>query len=177
MDKATGRRAGQSMSLRSLVGSPCTRLRWLIARSKATLTAFLMLEFRPSIIFSLSMVSSMPRGTILDLGSHCLFKREERGAVRTVPMATCGGFTDHLAAQSPQAGRDAQRTPGAPGLAPVASPDQPSGLRAGGMARPSCQPWEGLGAQGRCENRVITTCPPRHLPRSHRILEAGRRQA
>jgi hypothetical protein len=31
-----------------------------------------MLEFLPSIIFSLSMVSSIPRGTILDLGSHCL---------------------------------------------------------------------------------------------------------
>lgn len=64
--------APQSMSLRSLAGSPCTRLRWLMARSKATLTALRMLEFLPSIIFSLSIVSSMPRGTILDFGSHCL---------------------------------------------------------------------------------------------------------
>lgn len=63
------------MSLRSLAGSPCTRLRWFMARSKAIRTAFRILEFRPSIIFNLSMVSSTPRGTILDFGSHCLLKK------------------------------------------------------------------------------------------------------
>lgn len=68
----------QSMSLRSLAGSPCTRLRWVMARSKAMRTALRMLEFLPSIIFSLSIVSSMPSGTILDLGSHCLLHRDER---------------------------------------------------------------------------------------------------
>lgn len=52
-----------------------------MARSNAIRTAFRMLEFLPSIIFSLSMVSSTPRGTILDLGSHCLLKR--RQSIRT----------------------------------------------------------------------------------------------
>lgn len=63
---------GQSTSLRSLTGSSCTMLRWFMARLKAIWTALRMLDVRPSIILILSMVLSMPRGTILDLGSHCL---------------------------------------------------------------------------------------------------------
>lgn len=62
----------QSTSLRSLTGSSCTMLRWFMARLKAIWTALRMLDVRPSIILILSMVLSMPRGTILDLGSHCL---------------------------------------------------------------------------------------------------------
>lgn len=62
----------QSTSLRSLTGSSCTMLRWFMARLKAIWTALRMLDVRPSIILILSMVLSIPRGTILDLGSHCL---------------------------------------------------------------------------------------------------------
>lgn len=67
----------QSTSLRSLTGSSCTMLRWFMARLKAIWTALRMLDVRPSIILILSMVLSIPRGTILDLGSHCL-KGENR---------------------------------------------------------------------------------------------------
>lgn len=67
----------QSTSLRSLTGSSCTMLRWFMARLKAIWTALRMLDVRPSIILILSMVLSIPRGTILDLGSHCL-KRENK---------------------------------------------------------------------------------------------------
>lgn len=70
----------QSTSLRSLTGSSCTMLRWFMARLKAIWTALRMLDVRPSIILILSMVLSIPRGTILDLGSHCL-RRGERASM------------------------------------------------------------------------------------------------
>lgn len=76
----------QSTSLRSLTGSSCTMLRWFMARLKAIWTALRMLDVRPSIILILSMVLSMPRGTILDLGSHCLKTRaSELAATATFP--------------------------------------------------------------------------------------------
>lgn len=90
------RRGGrQSTSLRSLTGSSCTMLRWFMARLKATWTALRMLDVRPSIILILSMVLSRPRGTILDLGSHCLRARRstsvrEAGAL---PTSRCSGLT------------------------------------------------------------------------------------
>lgn len=71
-EREPGRECRQSTSLRSLTGSSRTTLRWFMARLKAIWTALRMLDVRPSIILILSMVLSIPRGTILDLGSHCL---------------------------------------------------------------------------------------------------------
>lgn len=51
--------------------APLTRFRWFMARSKASRTAFRMPEERASISFSLSSDWLIPKGTILDLGSHC----------------------------------------------------------------------------------------------------------
>lgn len=67
-----GRVRAQSLSLVSLLGSPCTLLRCCIARWYATCTDLRMLDFLPSSIFSLSSSWSTPSGTSLDRGSHCL---------------------------------------------------------------------------------------------------------
>lgn len=112
--------AGQSTSLRSLAGSPCTRLRWVVARSKATRTALRTLELRPSIIFSLSMVSSMPSGTILDFGSHCLSKAKtgseasSRHRIRGAPAPPSGPSGQEAPRKSP-ASTEAAGRPGATG--------------------------------------------------------------
>lgn len=99
-----GGRGRQSTSLRSLTGSSCTMLRWFMARLKATWTALRMLDVRPSIILILSMVLSRPRGTILDLGSHCLRARRsawvrEAGAL---PPSSCSGLTSEAQSRPPR---------------------------------------------------------------------------
>lgn len=65
--------AFQSMIARLTLGSssPLARLRWLMALSKASCTAFRRLEERGSDSLILSSVWSIPKGAILDLGSHC----------------------------------------------------------------------------------------------------------
>ncbi|KAG7268002.1 hypothetical protein CRUP_022439 [Coryphaenoides rupestris] len=62
----------QSLSLVSLLGSPCTLLRCCMARWYASCTDLRMLDLRPSSIFSLSSSWSTPSGTSLERGSHCL---------------------------------------------------------------------------------------------------------
>ena len=57
--------------------SPLTRCRWFMARSKASRTAFRMREEWASFSLILSSVWLIPKGAILDLGSHCL-KRERK---------------------------------------------------------------------------------------------------
>lgn len=56
--------------------SPLTRFMWFMARSKASRTAFRTLKVRASVSLILSSVWLIPKGAILDLGSHCL-RREE----------------------------------------------------------------------------------------------------
>lgn len=55
-----------------------TRLWWIMARSYATCTDLRMLDLRPSIIRSLSAVSSKPKGVTLSRGSHCLQRQTGR---------------------------------------------------------------------------------------------------
>ena len=68
----------QSMTVRLVLGSSSllTWFRCFIARSKASRTVFLMEEARASISFILSSDLLIPKGAILDLGSHCLRKEE-----------------------------------------------------------------------------------------------------
>lgn len=51
--------------------SQLTRFRWSMARSKANRTAFRTWKERASVSLSLSSVWLIPKGAILDLGSHC----------------------------------------------------------------------------------------------------------
>lgn len=68
----------QSVTVRLVLGSSTlpTQFRWFIARLKASCTVLRMEEARASMSFILSKVLSIPKGAILDLGSHCL-RREE----------------------------------------------------------------------------------------------------
>ena len=80
--KGDGGRGGggvQSVMARPALGSssPLTRCRWFMARSKASRTAFRMREEGASFSLILSSVWLIPKGAILDLGSHCL-KREKK---------------------------------------------------------------------------------------------------
>lgn len=52
-------------------GFPQTRLKWSMARSKATRTAFLWNAEHDSTSFRRSSDGWIPKGAILDLGSHC----------------------------------------------------------------------------------------------------------
>lgn len=52
-------------------GLPHTRLKWSMARSKASLTAFLWNAEHDSTSFRRSSEGWIPNGTIFDLGSHC----------------------------------------------------------------------------------------------------------
>lgn len=60
-------RAGSSLGF----GLPHTRLKWSMARSKASRTAFLWKGEHDSNSFSRSRDGWIPNGAILDLGSHC----------------------------------------------------------------------------------------------------------
>lgn len=68
----------QSVTARPVLGSssPLTRFRWFVALSKASRTAFRIQEDRASVSLILSSVWLIPKGAILDLGSHCL-RREK----------------------------------------------------------------------------------------------------
>lgn len=63
----------QSVTVRPVLGSSSllTRSRWFMARSKARRTDFRMEEDRASTSFILSSILLIPKGAILDLGSHC----------------------------------------------------------------------------------------------------------
>lgn len=118
---------GQSVTARSTLGSgsPLTRRRWCIARSKASRTAFRTQEERASVSLIPSRVSLIPKGASLDLGSHCqlrlLSKKRTRksfsadlNCIRSPALRTSsgGGGSDGWGSSAPLRGRAVLRALG-----------------------------------------------------------------